>query len=275
MKYRTIVADPPWPIADMPAWFNESRQSRRERRIGYNPRPYPAMTVPEIAVLPVESLADRMAHLYLWTITDHLEQSFGIVREWGFETSAVLTWCKPPRHNGLGGTFPANLEFVLFGTRRIGGERVLSLTSRLADRADELGISRRDVDRHLRTSDMGGWWLSKLPHRCACPTHEQWILLRELLSLDDPALDALVDDINASKGEATATGRASGRWFQWPRGEHSAKPEAFLDLVEQVSPGPYLELFARRNRLGWDTWGNESLEHISLSENTEALEGTE
>jgi N6-adenosine-specific RNA methylase IME4 len=38
----------------------------------------------------------------------------------------------------------------------------------------------------------------------------------------------------------------------------------FLDLVEQVSPGPYLEMFARRNRLGWDTWGNEALEHVDL-----------
>jgi N6-adenosine-specific RNA methylase IME4 len=26
------------------------------------------------------------------------------------------------------------------------------------------------------------------------------------------------------------------------------------------SPGPYLELFARRNRLGWDTVGNECLD---------------
>lgn len=45
---------------------------------------------------------------------------------------------------------------------------------------------------------------------------------------------------------------------------HSAKPEAFLDLVEQVSPGPYLELFARRQRLGWDTWGNEALCHVEI-----------
>ena len=45
---------------------------------------------------------------------------------------------------------------------------------------------------------------------------------------------------------------------------HSRKPEAFLDLVEQVSPGPYLELFARRQRLGWDTWGNQALEHVAL-----------
>lgn len=36
---------------------------------------------------------------------------------------------------------------------------------------------------------------------------------------------------------------------------HSAKPAAALDLVESVSPGPYVELFARRPRLGWDSWG--------------------
>ncbi len=36
---------------------------------------------------------------------------------------------------------------------------------------------------------------------------------------------------------------------------HSAKPPAFLDIVERVSPGPYVELFARTPRLGWDSWG--------------------
>jgi N6-adenosine-specific RNA methylase IME4 len=41
--------------------------------------------------------------------------------------------------------------------------------------------------------------------------------------------------------------------------QHSRKPDAFLDLVEQVSPGPYLEMFARRARFGWDYWGDESL----------------
>lgn len=29
------------------------------------------------------------------------------------------------------------------------------------------------------------------------------------------------------------------------------------DVIERVSPGPYLELFARRHRPGWDVWGNE------------------
>ena len=36
---------------------------------------------------------------------------------------------------------------------------------------------------------------------------------------------------------------------------HSAKPDAALDLVETASPGPYLELFCRRPRFGWDSWG--------------------
>jgi N6-adenosine-specific RNA methylase IME4 len=44
--------------------------------------------------------------------------------------------------------------------------------------------------------------------------------------------------------------------------QHSRKPDAFLDLVEHVSPGPYVELFARAPRLGWDSWG-KGYEQIS------------
>lgn len=68
-----------------------------------------------------------------------------------------------------------------------------------------------------------------------------------------------------ARGRRTLGKRIDTSWFEWPRGEHSRKPEAFLDLVEQVSPGPYLELFARRQRLGWDTWGNEAHEHVEIA----------
>ena len=44
-------------------------------------------------------------------------------------------------------------------------------------------------------------------------------------------------------------------WFQAARAGHSVKPLAFGDLVEQVSPGPYCELFQRQGRLGWVGWG--------------------
>lgn len=66
-------------------------------------------------------------------------------------------------------------------------------------------------------------------------------------------------------GSPRANTTIDRQWFTWPRGRHSEKPEAFFDLVEEVSPGPYLELFARRQRLGWDTWGDEALKHVELS----------
>lgn len=69
----------------------------------------------------------------------------------------------------------------------------------------------------------------------------------------------------ARRGSLPSLRRVERTWFTWPRGSHSRKPEAFLDLVETVSPGPYLELFARRNRLGWHTWGNESLVHQEIA----------
>jgi N6-adenosine-specific RNA methylase IME4 len=52
-------------------------------------------------------------------------------------------------------------------------------------------------------------------------------------------------------------------WFEAKRGRHSAKPERFYELVETVSPGPYLELFGRPSPLfgpreGWSVWGNEA-----------------
>jgi N6-adenosine-specific RNA methylase IME4 len=68
----------------------------------------------------------------------------------------------------------------------------------------------------------------------------------------------------ARRGSLKALSRVNRDWWEWSRTEHSAKPEAFLDIVEQVSPGPYLELFARRQRLGWDTWGNQALEHVTV-----------
>lgn len=57
-------------------------------------------------------------------------------------------------------------------------------------------------------------------------------------------------------GQGGRTAQATaGTWFEWPRSRHSEKPGQFFDLVEQVSPGPYVELFARAPRLGWDSWG--------------------
>ena len=45
---------------------------------------------------------------------------------------------------------------------------------------------------------------------------------------------------------------------------HSAKPDGAFDLIELASPGPYLELFSRRARFGWDAAGDEALAPVTL-----------
>ena len=44
--------------------------------------------------------------------------------------------------------------------------------------------------------------------------------------------------------------------------EHSRKPDEQYEIIEACSPGPYLELFARGPRKGWQVWGNQSGEYM-------------
>lgn len=41
------------------------------------------------------------------------------------------------------------------------------------------------------------------------------------------------------------------------RTKHSKKPADMRAMIERVSYGPYVELFAREMHPGWDVWGNE------------------
>jgi N6-adenosine-specific RNA methylase IME4 len=64
----------------------------------------------------------------------------------------------------------------------------------------------------------------------------------------------------AKRGDAPIpTSQREVNWFFAAKRRHSEKPDSFMDMVERVSPAPRLEMFSRRARLGWDTWGNEAL----------------
>jgi N6-adenosine-specific RNA methylase IME4 len=40
--------------------------------------------------------------------------------------------------------------------------------------------------------------------------------------------------------------------------KHSKKPEVVYGMIEQMYNPPYIELFARQKRMGWDVWGFEA-----------------
>lgn len=68
----------------------------------------------------------------------------------------------------------------------------------------------------------------------------------------------------ATKGTAPVQFRSQPTWINAPVQDHSHKPEEQYALIERVSPGPYLELFARRRQHGWDAWGNQIDSDVSL-----------
>ncbi len=260
MRYRTIVADPPWEIS--------------EKHPVLGVVPYETMSLDAIKALPVKAKAnnrDGDAELYLWTTSTHLFAAREVAEAWGFRYVATLVWCKPPRGSGMGCPYTSNVEFVLY-CRRQGFQSidvreprpdVAAITRRIGEITAAAGMTNRDLNDLVGSSDMASWWTSALERRCAIPKPEHWDLLRAAVP-GLAELDADVREQNERKGQdrkpaTPLRGRIDTRWFTWPRGAHSAKPDAFYDMVEQVSSGPYLELFARRARFGWDYWGDQSL----------------
>jgi N6-adenosine-specific RNA methylase IME4 len=65
------------------------------------------------------------------------------------------------------------------------------------------------------------------------------------------------------RGKLRLRTKSASNHFAASKGAHSVKPDRFYELVERASPGPYLELFARRRRYGWDVMGNEAPEHAA------------
>lgn len=185
--FRTIVADPPWPMKG--AGPLRGREGFSDAICAASkPMPYSTMSIEEICSLEIP--AEKDAHLYVWTTNAFLADAFRVVDAWGFKYSTTLVWAKAPMGGGLGGCYGIATEYVLF----------------------------------------------------------------------------------ARRGTLPATSRVGRNWFNWKRPydsrgkpKHSAKPAEFFSLVESVSPGPYLEMFARSPRPGWAVWGNEVQSDVEIT----------
>jgi N6-adenosine-specific RNA methylase IME4 len=62
----------------------------------------------------------------------------------------------------------------------------------------------------------------------------------------------------ATRGEPKRLAMDVPRLIVSPRREHSRKPDEAVERIERLLPGPYLELFSRSERAGWDSWGSEA-----------------
>ncbi len=182
MKFRTIVADPPWPYRSSQlraapdhrpnSWSGVSGGVSSVHRYG-------SMSMANLKSLPVERFCDENAHLYLWTTNSFMEEAHHLSRAWGFSPKTIITWVKIKASGvpsmKMGYYFRGATEHVLFSVRGVG-------------------------------------------------------------RLIGPPIPTV---------------------FFHPRLPHSEKPDAFREIVSAQSPGPVLELFARKPFRDWKVWGNQ------------------
>jgi len=64
--------------------------------------------------------------------------------------------------------------------------------------------------------------------------------------------------VRGKDARTLAPGRRQVNIIKTMKREHSRKPDELYQIVEECSPGPYLELFARGPRRGWVVWGEQS-----------------
>lgn len=85
-----------------------------------------------------------------------------------------------------------------------------------------------------------------------------WIKFR--LGLGNYLRNATEHLLFATRGRAPVNFRSQPTWINAPVQDHSHKPEEQYALIERISDGPYLELFARRRpptSADWSVWGNQ------------------
>lgn len=82
--------------------------------------------------------------------------------------------------------------------------------------------------------------------------------------------EMLLFGVRGDKNRTLDPARSQVNLIRTMKREHSRKPDEMVDLIERCSPGPYLELFARGDREGWDMWGNQATDEYEPTWNTYA-----
>ena len=119
--FSTILADPPWKF--------KVRSDKGMSRSAENH--YPCMSIPEIAAMPVKTMAAKDCTLLMWVTDPFLALGMDVIKSWGFKFKTVgFQWAKlhPKQasqmfmteadfHMGTGYWSRANVEMCLLATR--------------------------------------------------------------------------------------------------------------------------------------------------------------
>lgn len=198
---HVVICDPPYGLAEhrpdriaaaLIAWTSGDREHVPDGR-GFMGRAWDAFVPPPAVWDECLRVLKPGGHLAAFAGSRTYDLMGMSIRLAGFEIRDGLQWLY-----GSGMPKGQNVGKAV-DKQRDDRADIVAVTTYLAEHAEARGITRADVDEHMGTSDMGGWWLSRLVHRCQVPRWEQWERLRELLGFDDE-MDAEVWRLNGRKG---------------------------------------------------------------------------
>lgn len=112
-KFATILADPPWQFTN-----RTGKMAPEHKRL----QRYPTMPIEDIKELPIQTIAQDNAHLYLWVPNALLGLGLQVMEQWGFTYKTNIIWYKTrkdggPDRRGVGFYFRNVTEMILFGVR--------------------------------------------------------------------------------------------------------------------------------------------------------------
>jgi N6-adenosine-specific RNA methylase IME4 len=112
-KYQTILADPPWRFQN-----STGKVAPEHKRLAR----YKTLSFQEIWDIPVNTVADKNCHLYLWVPNALLSEGLETMKKWGFDYKSNIVWYKirkdgGPDGRGVGFYFRNVTEIVLFGIK--------------------------------------------------------------------------------------------------------------------------------------------------------------
>lgn len=112
-RFRTVLADPPWQFEN-----RTGKMAPEHKRLSR----YATLTLDEIVSLPVASIVEDPAHLYLWVPNALLPDGLQVMGAWGFQYKSNIVWHKLRADGGSDGRgvgfyFRNVTELLLFGVR--------------------------------------------------------------------------------------------------------------------------------------------------------------
>ena len=108
-KYQVIYADPPWPYP---------KRQDAKNLYGNTDYHYEVMPIKELCDMKVSEIVDENSVLFIWVATNFLEQSFEVIKRWGFDYKSQMAWVKEGgKPGGIGWYFWGDHELLLVATK--------------------------------------------------------------------------------------------------------------------------------------------------------------